>query len=111
MRMVGATPKMCLGAAATFLACSSIFLFTLAVCCGAQTRRSSGPTHAHAVVPPMFVEIAQRAGLTERNLPPLLDRRIRHINSLWANFISGTAVGDFDGDGWDDIFVVSSRRC
>jgi len=110
MRMLRASSKMWLGAAATLLACSSIFLFTLAVRGAAQTRRSSASTRTHALSPPMFVEIAQRAGVTERNLPPLLDRRIRHINPLWANFISGAAVGDFDGDGWDDIFLVSSRR-
>ena len=56
-----------------------------------------------------FRDVTREAGLEFRSLPPLLDPRMRHINSLWANFIAGVAVGDFDGDGFDDIFVVASR--
>jgi hypothetical protein len=31
------------------------------------------------------------------------------VNALWANFLSSGAVGDFNDDGFDDIFLVSSR--
>jgi hypothetical protein len=58
----------------------------------------------------VFRDVTERAGVDQRNYPPLFDSRIRHINPLWANFIAGAAAGDFDGDGWDDIFVVSSRQ-
>lgn len=58
----------------------------------------------------VFLDVTERAGVDQKNYPPLFDLKIRHINPLWANFIAGAAIGDFDGDGWDDIFVVSSRR-
>jgi hypothetical protein len=58
----------------------------------------------------VFRDVTERAGVDQRNHPPLFDSRIRHINPLWANFIAGAAAGDFDSDGWEDIFVVSSRQ-
>lgn len=55
-----------------------------------------------------FLDVTSQSGITYRNEPPLFDRAIRHINSLWASFISPVTVGDFDNDGLDDIFLVSS---
>ena len=57
----------------------------------------------------MFNEVGRKAGLNFKHAPPVFDRKIRHVNALWANFIAGGAVGDFNNDGLDDIFLVSSR--
>ena len=56
-----------------------------------------------------FRDVTREAGIRFRNRPPLFDAKIRHVNALWANFISSAAVGDFNGDGLDDIFLVASR--
>jgi hypothetical protein len=57
----------------------------------------------------MFEEISQEAGINFKHAPPVFDQEIRHVNALWANFIAAGAIGDFNNDGLDDIFLVSSR--
>lgn len=57
----------------------------------------------------MFEEISTEAGINFRHSPPVFDQKIKHVNALWANFIASGAVGDFNGDGLDDIFLASSR--
>ena len=70
-----------------------------------QRTSSSPDARAH----PLFTDITAQSGINFRNYPPLFDQKIRHVNALWANFISPAAVGDFNNDGLDDIFFVSSR--
>jgi len=38
-------------------------------------------------------------------------RRDRKSGRGWRNFRNGRAVGDYDNDGWPDIFVTSYGRC
>src|SRR6266481_841881 len=94
------------GGVAVF-ALTFICFLTLAVPFG---RVGSAKKEHSAPLTPSFVDITQQAGINQKNSPPLLDPKIRHINPLWANFISGAAVGDFNGDGFEDIFIVSSTR-
>lgn len=70
-----------------------------------QTRMS----RPGALQPGRFREISREAGISYKQSPPVFDRKISHVNALWANFIASCAVGDFDRDGLDDIFMVSSR--
>jgi hypothetical protein len=70
----------------------------------AQNARAGPPSGARP-----FVDVAARSGIKFRNYPPVFDPKIRHVNALWANFISPAAVGDFDGDGRDDILFLASR--
>ncbi|HEY6802006.1 MAG TPA: CRTAC1 family protein [Pyrinomonadaceae bacterium] len=59
---------------------------------------------------PAFEEISKSTGISFTHYPPTFDQKLQHVNKLWANFIAGAAVGDFNGDGRDDIFFVSSCR-
>ena len=58
----------------------------------------------------MFEEISKPAGISFTHFPPIFDKKIERVNALWANFIASAAVGDFNRDGLDDIFFVSSRQ-
>jgi hypothetical protein len=66
-------------------------------------RPSSG------VIEGKFEDVTKSVGIQYRNYPPVFDKKIEHVNALWANFLSAAAVGDFNDDGFDDIFMVSSR--
>lgn len=56
-----------------------------------------------------FDDVTKKLGIQYRNYPPILDRKIEHVNALWANFLSAAAVGDFNDDGFDDVFLVSGH--
>ena len=57
----------------------------------------------------MFEELGKQAGIDFVHFPPVFDQKIKHVNALWANFIASVAIGDFNNDGLDDVFLVSSR--
>ena len=82
----------------------------LALLLSFQGAVRAGETGQAKTGPHIFIDVAAQAGVDQKNDPPLFDLKMRHINALWANFISGAAAADFDGDGWDDIFLVSSRK-
>lgn len=58
----------------------------------------------------LFVDVAMEAGANVRHLPPIFDQRMQHIMSMVAAGASGGAIGDYDKDGWLDIFVNVPRR-
>jgi hypothetical protein len=86
-----------------------VFLLACGVADGVA-RRNPAPNQQEVHSRTMFADVTREAGIDARNYPPLFDPKISHVNALWANFISAAAVADFDGDGWDDIFIVSSRK-
>src|SRR5436190_9807380 len=68
-----------------------------------------GDRPSSGVVEGKFEDVTKSVGIQYRNYPPVFDKKIAHVNALWANFLSAAAVGDFNDDGFDDIFMVSSR--
>jgi hypothetical protein len=53
-----------------------------------------------------FVDVATTCGLTERNIYGGLDRK-QYILETTGN---GVAIFDYDGDGWNDIFIANGTR-
>jgi hypothetical protein len=82
--------------------CVCLFAFAVAALSPPGALPNGGGSNA-------FKDVTRAAGLEFHNYPPLFDVKIRHVNSLWANFISDVAVGDFNNDGLDDVFFVGSR--
>jgi hypothetical protein len=58
---------------------------------------------------PYFREIAREAGAAVRHHPPIFDSRLEHIMPMLAAGAAGGAVGDFNNDGWMDLFVNDAR--
>jgi hypothetical protein len=83
----------------------------LAACACFSVLTLGHPRSAPYLLPTQraFEEIGKAAGINFTHFPPVFDQKISHVNALWANFIASAAVGDFNSDGLDDIFFVSSR--
>lgn len=58
---------------------------------------------------PYFSEVARQAGAAVRHHPPVFDPRLSHVMEMVAAGAAGGAVGDFNNDGWMDIFVNDAR--
>jgi len=59
---------------------------------------------------PAFVDVAQQAGIRFVHRKPVFDSRLAKIMPWIASLNAGVAVGDFDGDGDDDIYFLTSGR-
>ncbi len=59
---------------------------------------------------PSFVDVAADAGITHKHDQPILDRKLDNIMSWVASVGAAAAAGDFDNDGWIDLYVTNSRK-
>lgn len=55
-----------------------------------------------------FQEVAAQSGVNFQHSAPVLDPKVRHIESQIASMGAGVAVADFDNDGWNDFYVTNS---
>lgn len=55
-----------------------------------------------------FVEMTRQAGFTHVHHKPTLDKKLAPIMSWVASVGAAAAAGDFDGDGWVDLYVTDS---
>ena len=69
----------------------------------AQQAKPSAPP-----LPPIatFIDIAEKAGLTARNVFGGLDTKKYIIETTGT----GVAIFDYDNDGWPDIFLVNGTK-
>lgn len=58
---------------------------------------------------PLFVDVTQAANAGFRHQPPVFDARLNHIMEMVSAGASGGAIGDFNRDGYLDIFVNNPR--
>ncbi|MEM7052657.1 MAG: FG-GAP-like repeat-containing protein [Acidobacteriota bacterium] len=63
-----------------------------------------------AKVTPIFTEIAAAAGFDHVHQKPQLDGKLAHINSWVSSVGAAVAAGDYDNDGWVDLFLTNSRK-
>ncbi|MDJ0838720.1 MAG: FG-GAP-like repeat-containing protein [Acidobacteriota bacterium] len=57
-----------------------------------------------------FTEITREAGFTHVHQKPQLDAKVNNIMPWLASVGSAAAAGDYDNDGWMDLYVTNSRR-
>jgi enediyne biosynthesis protein E4 len=53
-------------------------------------------------------EVGQKSGITFLHTPPKLDAKLANILPRIADMGAAVAVGDFDRDGWQDVYITNS---
>jgi len=80
----------------------------LATGCGGEPAATADAPARDAA--PSFREVSRQAGVDYAHAKPVLDAKLDHIMSWMASIGSAAAAADYDGDGWIDLYVTSSRR-
>jgi tetratricopeptide (TPR) repeat protein len=59
---------------------------------------------------PVFVDVAREVGIVHTHHLPVLDSKLSNIMSWISSVGAAVAAGDYDGDGWIDLYVNDSRK-
>jgi hypothetical protein len=59
---------------------------------------------------PSFEDVTRTAGVGHRHHGPSVDERLRNLGPWFTALGAGGAVGDYDNDGYEDIYVTDSLR-
>ena len=81
----------------------------LLLACGCNVKAQQAPPYpasAEHPSPAWFVDVAPRAGITVRNVNGSATNKKYIVEATG----SGVAILDYDGDGWQDIFLVNGTE-
>jgi hypothetical protein len=69
-------------------------------------------TAAFASLPPTpaFRDVTESAGVSHLHHGPALEERLRNLGPWFTALGAGGAVGDYDNDGYEDIYVTNSLK-
>ena len=74
---------------------------------GCAGESASAPQSFGAAV---FHDVAAEAGITHRHHKPILDHKIDNIMPWMTTVGAAVAAGDFNADGWIDLYVTDSKK-
>ena len=88
---------------------------------GSGCKRAEPPNSSTAAVTPeaapkapaggtYFANVTKAAGITSTHHKPILDHKLDNIMSWVCSVGAAAAAGDFDNDGWIDLYVTDSRK-
>jgi hypothetical protein len=80
----------------------AIVALAVAISAGAQVVAAADAQH------PWFEDVTHKAGILYRHHPRQFDNAYANIMQGYARLGSAVAVADYDGDGFEDIFVTDS---
>jgi enediyne biosynthesis protein E4 len=86
------------------LACGAVALIATG-CEPSESKQSDAPKRKT-----VFTEVAAAAGITYVHHAPVLDRKLDNIMSWVCSVGAAAAAGDFNNDGWIDLYVTDSRK-
>ncbi len=58
----------------------------------------------------VFTEVTMAAGINHRHHKPVLDHQLDNIMAWVSSVGAAAAAGDYDNDGWLDLYVTDSRK-
>ena len=90
-----------------FLA-SALFASLLGLVWWLDHRAPARARHGSGSVSVRFEEVSERSGIRFRHAAPRLDPRLANVEPHVAALGASVAVGDFDADGWPDLYATSS---
>ncbi len=80
----------------------------LASGCGGRSADDASPLPSAAGS--AFAEVTLEAGIGHRHQKPALDTRVDNIMPWLTSVGAAAAAGDYDGDGWIDLYVTNSSK-
>ena len=87
--------------AVAVLSCPAV----LCAACGVSAERSSAQA-----TEPTYVDVTAASGIAHRHQRPRLDPVLDNIMPWMTSVGASVAAGDYDNDGWIDLYVTSSRK-
>lgn len=90
----------------------AFFTLMLALLAVIQTACAATQTQQAATTPAVtpFTDVTAAAGITHRHHQPVLDHQLDNIMSWVSSVGAAAAAGDFNHDGWLDLYVTDSRQ-
>lgn len=75
-------------------------------------RKGENATQQTDLVPAVktFIDVAFEAGITHTHHKPVLDSKLDNIMSWVCSVGAAAAAGDYNNDGWIDLYVTDSRK-
>ncbi|MFQ5495009.1 MAG: FG-GAP-like repeat-containing protein, partial [Phycisphaerae bacterium] len=88
-----------------FMALAGVAVVPFSVTC----RRADAPA-TQTARRPTFVDVTESAGITHTHVAPILDHKLDNIMSWMCSVGAAAAAGDYNNDGWIDLYVTNSRK-